>query len=169
MVTRRSSKEVYPNMPDNKEKFEQLNQVIEELKDQPGALMPILQHAQNIFGCVSMDVQKVIADALGVTLSEVYGVATFYSQFKLKPSGKYVVSVCLGTACYVKGSQKVLEKLSEELKIPVGDTTDDGLFTLSATRCLGACGLAPVMTINDEVYGRLTPDQIPAIIAKYSG
>ncbi|MBQ6529073.1 MAG: NADH-quinone oxidoreductase subunit NuoE, partial [Clostridia bacterium] len=154
-------------MPDNKEKFEQLNQVIEELKDQPGALMPILQHAQNIFGCVSMDVQKVIADALGVTLSEVYGVATFYSQFKLKPSGKYVVSVCLGTACYVKGSQKVLEKLSEELKIPVGDTTDDGLFTLSATRCLGACGLAPVMTINDEVYGRLTPDQIPAIIAKY--
>ena len=156
-------------MPDNKEKFEQLNQVIQELKDQPGALMPILQHAQNIFGCVSMDVQKVIADALGVTLSEVYGVATFYSQFKLKPSGKYVVSVCLGTACYVKGSQKVLEKLSEELKIPVGDTTDDGLFTLSATRCLGACGLAPVMTINDEVYGRLTPDQIPAIIAKYRG
>lgn len=156
-------------MPDNKEKFEQLNQVIEELKDQPGALMPILQHAQNIFGCVSMDVQKVIADALGVTLSEVYGVATFYSQFKLKPSGKYVVSVCLGTACYVKGSQKVLEKLSEELKIPVGDTTDDGLFTLSATRCLGACGLAPVMTINDEVYGRLTPDQIPDILAKYRG
>ena len=156
-------------MPDNKEKFEQLNQVIEELKDQPGALMPILQHAQNIFGCVSMDVQKVIADALGVTLSEVYGVATFYSQFKLKPSGKYIVSVCLGTACYVKGSQKVLEKLSEELKIPVGDTTDDGLFKLSATRCLGACGLAPVMTINDEVYGRLTPDQIPAIIAKYRG
>jgi NADH:ubiquinone oxidoreductase subunit E len=99
----------------------------------------------------------------------VYGVATFYSQFKLKPSGKYIVSVCLGTACYVKGSQKVLEKLSEELKIPVGDTTDDGLFTLSATRCLGACGLAPVMTINDEVYGRLTPDQIPAIIAKYRG
>ena len=156
-------------MPDNKEKFEQLNQVIEELKDQPGALMPILQHAQSIFGCVSLDVQKHIADSLGITLSEVYGVATFYSQFKLKPSGKYIVSVCLGTACYVKGSQKVLEKLSEELKIPVGDTTDDGLFTLSATRCLGACGLAPVMTVYDEVYGRLTPDQIPAIIAKYRG
>ena len=156
-------------MPDNKEKFEQLNQVIEELKDQPGALMSILQHAQSSFGCVSLDVQKGIADSLGVTLSEVYGVATFYSQFKLKPSGKYIVSVCLGTACYVKGSQKVLEKLSEELKIPVGDTTDDGLFTLSATRCLGACGLAPVMTVNDEVYGRLTPDQIPAIIAKYRG
>ncbi|MBO4836576.1 MAG: NAD(P)H-dependent oxidoreductase subunit E, partial [Clostridia bacterium] len=104
---------------------------------------------------------------LGVTLSEVYGVATFYSQFKLKPTGKYVISVCLGTACYVKGSQKILDRLSEELRIPVGDTTEDGLFTLQATRCLGACGLAPVMTINEEVYGRLVPDDIPDIIAKY--
>ena len=154
-------------MPDNKEKFDELKQVIEELKDQPGALMPVMQRAQNIFGCVSMDVQKVIADGLGVTLSEVYGVATFYSQFKLKPAGKYVISVCLGTACYVKGSQKVLDRLSEELRIPVGDTTDDGMFTLQATRCLGACGLAPVMTVNDEVYGRLVPDDIPGIIAKY--
>ena len=93
-------------MPDNKEKFEQLNQVIEELRDQPGALMPVMQRAQSIFGCVSLDVQKAIAEGLGVTLSEVYGVATFYSQFKLKPAGKYVISVCLGTACYVKGSQK---------------------------------------------------------------
>ena len=131
-------------MPDNKEKFEQLNQVIEELKDQPGALMPVMQRAQSIFGCVSLDVQKAIAEGLGVTLSEVYG-----------------------TACYVKGSQKVLDRLSEELKIPVGDTTDDGLFTLQATRCLGACGLAPVMTVNDEVYGRLVPDDIPGILAKY--
>ncbi|MBO4377378.1 MAG: NADH-quinone oxidoreductase subunit NuoE [Clostridia bacterium] len=154
-------------MPDSKEKFELLNQVIEELKDQPGALMPVMQRAQNIFGCVSLDVQKVIAEKLGVTLSEVYGVATFYSQFKLKPAGKYTISVCLGTACYVKGSQKVLDRLSEELNIPVGDTTDDGLFTLQATRCLGACGLAPVMTVNDEVYGCLTPDDIPDILAKY--
>ena len=154
-------------MPDNKEKFEELAEVIEELKDQPGALMPVMQHAQNIFGCVSLDVQKAIAEGLGVTLSEVYGVATFYSQFKLKPAGKYLISVCLGTACYVKGSQKVLDKLSEELNIPVGDTTDDGNFTLTATRCLGACGLAPVMTINEEVYGRLTPEAIPGILAKY--
>ena len=154
-------------MPDNKEKFEQLNQVIAELKDQPGALMPVMQRAQNIFGCVSLDVQKAIAEGLGVTLSEVYGVATFYSQFKLKPAGKYVISVCLGTACYVKGSQKVLDRLSEELKIPVGDTTDDGMFTLQATRCLGACGLAPVMTVNEEVYGRLVPDDIPGILEKY--
>ena len=154
-------------MPDMKEKYELLNQVIEELKDQPGALMPVMQKAQNIFGCVPMDVQKIIADGLGVTLSEVYGVATFYAQFKLKPNGKYLISVCLGTACYVKGSQKILDRLAEELNIPVGDTTDDGLFTLQATRCLGACGLAPVMTVNDEVYGRLVPDDIPGILAKY--
>ena len=154
-------------MPDMKEKYELLNQVIEEFKDQPGALMPVMQKAQNIFGCVPMDVQKIIADGLGVTLSEVYGVATFYAQFKLKPNGKYLISVCLGTACYVKGSQKILDRLAEELNIPVGDTTDDGLFTLQATRCLGACGLAPVMTINEEVYGRLVPDDIPGILAKY--
>ena len=154
-------------MPDMKEKYELLNQVIEELKDQPGALMPVMQKAQNIFGCVPMDVQKIIADGLGVTLSEVYGVATFYAQFKLKPNGKYLISVCLGTACYVKGSQKILDRLAEELNIPVGDTTDDGLFTLQATRRLGACGLAPVMTINEEVYGRLVPDDIPGILAKY--
>ena len=154
-------------MPDNKDKYEQLNQVIAELKDQPGALMPVLQKAQGIFGCVPMDVQKIIAEGLGVTLSEVYGVATFYSQFRLEPNGKYTISVCLGTACYVKGSQKVLDRLSEELNTPVGKTSPDGLFTLNATRCLGACGLAPVMTINDEVYGRLVPDDIPGILAKY--
>ena len=154
-------------MPDMKEKFAQLDQAIQELKDQPGALMPVLQRAQNIFGYVSLDVQKRIAEGLGVTLSEVYGVATFYPQFSLVPSGKYVISVCLGTACYVKGSQKVLDRLSEELGIPVGGTTRDGLFTLNATRCLGACGLAPVMTINEEVYGRLVPDDIPGILAKY--
>ena len=154
-------------MPDMKDKYEQLNQVIAELKDQPGALMPVLQRAQGIFGCVPMDVQKIIAEGLGVTLSEVYGVATFYSQFRLEPNGKYTISVCLGTACYVKGSQKVLDRLSEELQTPVGKTSPDGLFTLNATRCLGACGLAPVMTINDEVYGRLVPDDIPGILAKY--
>ena len=154
-------------MPDKKDKYAQLQQVIAELKDQPGALMPVLQKAQGIFGCVPMDVQKIIAEGLGVTLSEVYGVATFYSQFRLEPQGKYVISVCLGTACYVKGSQKVLDRLSEELKTPVGKTTADGLFTLNATRCLGACGLAPVMTIDSEVYGRLTPDQVPAILEKY--
>ena len=114
-----------------------------------------------------MDVQEYIADALGTTLSEVYGVATFYSQFSLQPKGKYVVGVCLGTACYVRGSQKVLDKVLKELSIDVGGTTEDGMFTIQATRCLGACGLAPVMMINDEVYGRLTDAEIPAILEKY--
>ena len=154
-------------MANVKEQYEALDRVIAENKDLPGALMPVLQGAQEIFGCVPIDVQKYIAQELHTTLSEVYGVATFYSQFSLQPKGEYLISVCLGTACYVKGSQKVLDKLSEVLNVLVGGTTPDGRFTLEATRCLGACGLAPVMTINDEVYGRLTPDAIPDIIAKY--
>ena len=154
-------------MSDRNEKYEKLAQVIQDHKEQKGALMPVLQEAQNIFGCVSEDVQKIIADGLGVTLSEVYGVATFYSQFSLQPKGEYVCGVCLGTACYVKGSQAVLDKLCEELEINAGDTTKDGKFTVQATRCLGACGLAPVMMINDDVFGRLTPAEIPGIIEKY--
>ena len=154
-------------MPDNKEKYAQLQESIAKHKGERGAVMPVLQEAQSIFGYVPQDVQEMIADGLGVTLSEVYGVATFYAQFSLKPKGEYVIGVCLGTACYVKGSQKVMDKLSEELKIEPGETTDDGKFTLNATRCLGACGLAPVMMINDEVYGRLTPDVVPGILEKY--
>jgi len=154
-------------MSDRNEKYEKLAQVIQDHKEQKGALMPVLQEAQNIFGCVSEDVQKIIADGLGVTLSEVYGVATFYSQFSLQPKGEYVCGVCLGTACYVKGSQAVLDKLCEELEINPGDTTKDGKFTVQATRCLGACGLAPVMMINDDVFGRLTPAEIPGILEKY--
>lgn len=154
-------------MSDQQEKFEKLRQVIEAHKGQKGALMPILQEAQSIFGCVSLDVQKVIADSLDVTLSEVYGVATFYSQFSLQPKGEYVIGVCLGTACYVKGSQKVLDRVQKELGISVGSTTKDGRFTIQATRCLGACGLAPVMMINDEVFGRLVEDDVPGILARF--
>ena len=154
-------------MSNHNEKYEQLAEVIQSHKGQKGALMPVLQEAQSIFGCVPMDVQEIIATGLGVTLSDVYGVATFYSQFSLQPKGKYVAGVCLGTACYVKGSQKVLDKLCSELEIEVGQTTKDGKFTVQATRCLGACGLAPVMMINDEVYGRLTEAEIPGILAKY--
>ena len=148
-------------------KYAQLQAVIDERKNTQGALMPVMQVAQGIFGYLPEEVQQYIADQLGVTLSEVYGVSTFYSQFVLEKQGENVIGVCLGTACYVKGSQAVLDRLCEELDVTVGKTTADGKFTLNATRCLGACGLAPVMMIGEEVYGRLTPDQVPGIIAKY--
>lgn len=149
------------------ERYAQLAAAIEEMKDLPGALMPVLQAAQGIFGCVPMEAQQMIADGLGKTLSEVYGVVTFYAQFTLRPQGKYTISVCLGTACYVRGSNKVLDELSKQLGIEVGASTEDGLFTLKATRCLGACGLAPVMTVNEEVYGRMKPEDVKDVLDKY--
>lgn len=154
-------------MEPKKDKFEQLQHILEEHKGQHGALMPVMQAAQEIFGCLSQDVQEAIADGLGVTLSEVYGVATFYSQFALQPKGQNIISVCMGTACYVKGAQAVLDKFSEALGIKPGGTTEDGKFTLQATRCLGACGLAPVLMINEDVHGRVTPEEVHAILAHY--
>jgi len=149
------------------QKFAELQMVIEEYKGQEGPLMPILHKAQEIYGYLPLEVQNYIAEQLGIPITDIYGVAIFYSQFTLKPKGKYKIGICMGTACYVKGAQKVLDKLQEVLNIKVGDSTDDGKFTLEATRCLGACGLAPVMVINDQVYGRLTPNDIEGIIAKY--
>ena len=148
-------------------KTEDLKAFIAEHKDMPGALMPIMQHAQESFGYLSLDNQVLIADSLGIPVTEVYGVATFYSQFSLTPKGDNIISVCQGTACYVKGSAKVLEKVEEILKITSNETTEDGKFTIQDTRCLGCCGLAPVMTINEDVYGKLTPSMIPDILAKY--
>jgi NADH:ubiquinone oxidoreductase subunit E len=144
-----------------------LDKLIAERKNDPGALMSVLQGAQEIYGYLPEEVQRRVAAGLGVPFEEAYGVSTFYSQFSLKPKGEHVIGVCLGTACYVKGSQKIIDRISEELKIQPGDTTDDGKFTLNATRCLGACGLAPVMMIGEEVYGRLTPDKVPEILDKY--
>lgn len=149
-------------------KMEELQAVIAEKKGKHGAVMQTLQQAQSIFGYVPEKVQVAIAEGLGVKLSEVYGVATFYSQFSLEERGRFTIGVCLGTACYVKGSQKVMDRVMKELDIQVGKTTPDGKFTLRDTRCLGACGLAPVMMINDDVYGRLVPDDVPAILAKYA-
>ena len=151
----------------NMDKYAALAQVIDELKNEPGALMPVMQRAQDIFGYLPEDVQNIIAKGLDIPVSDVYGVATFYAQFNLEPKGKYIISVCLGTACYVKGAQLVLDELEKVLGVPAGSTTPDGLFTLNATRCLGACGLAPVIMVNDDVYGRLTPDQVAGIIEKY--
>ncbi|MBQ4085994.1 MAG: NADH-quinone oxidoreductase subunit NuoE [Clostridia bacterium] len=154
-------------MADNREKFLQLDEVIRKNKGAKGAVMVTLQEAQGIFGYVPREVQTYIAEGLNVPLSEVYGVATFYAQFALEPVGRFVIGVCLGTACYVKGSKDILDKLAEVLDVKVGSTTPDARFTLKDTRCLGACGLAPVIMINDDVYGRLVPNDIPAIIEKY--
>ncbi|MDP4117785.1 MAG: NAD(P)H-dependent oxidoreductase subunit E [Bacillota bacterium] len=150
-----------------KEQEEKLNEAIAKNKDVPGALIPILHQAQNIYGYLPIEVQKVIADSLGLSLTEVYGVVTFYAQFTLYPKGEYAVGVCLGTACYVKGSGKILEEIKKKLKIEVGKCTEDGKFSLDATRCIGACGLAPVMTVNDEVYGKLVANDVASILEKY--
>lgn len=149
------------------ENFKKLQKVIDENKSKKGALMPILHEAQKIFGCLPLEVQKKISDELKMPLSEVYGVVTFYSQFSLEPKGEYVISVCLGTACYVKGAQNIVDKISQIINAKAGESSPDGKFTLVATRCIGACGLAPVMTINEDVYGRLQVDDVPGILEKY--
>jgi len=131
------------------------------------SLMQVLQEAQNIYGYLPLEVQRDVALGLGVSVAEVYGVVSFYSFFSINPKGDYVVSVCMGTACYVKGSQAILEKVQTELGIKPGECTNDMKFSINACRCIGACGLAPVMMINEDVYGRLTADEIPAILAKY--
>ena len=143
------------------EQEQQLREIIEQNKQDPSRLMGVMQQAQDIYGYLPMEVQQIIADGMGVPLEKVYGVATFYAQFALSPKGAYNVSVCLGTACYVKGSGDVFNRISEILGI------EDGRFSLTACRCIGACGLAPVMTINDEVYGRLSVDDVDDILAKY--
>ena len=150
-----------------KEQEEQLREVIRQYKDIPGATMPIMQAAQDIYGYLPEEVQIIIAEELDIPLSEVYGVASFYAQFTLNPKGKYRISVCLGTACYVKGSADVLTAIEKQLSIQPGGLTPDGKFSLDACRCVGACGLAPVMMINDDVYGRLTADQVGPILDKY--
>ena len=144
-----------------------LLKVIEKHAGEMGSMMPILQEAQEIYGYLPIEVQKIIADKTGVSLEEIFGIVSFYAQFKLNPDGKYAIAVCLGTACYVKGSGDIIEKISEKLNVPIGSTSADGKYSIEATRCIGACGLAPVLTVNGEVYGRLTVDDVDGILAKY--
>lgn len=150
------------------EQEKQLRAVIEENKSDPSKLIAVMQAAQDIYGYLPLEVQTMIAEGMGVSAEKVYGVSTFYAQFSLAPKGRYNISVCLGTACYVKGSGNLFDKLSEKLGIGADECTDDGRFSLTACRCIGACGLAPVLTVNDEVYGRLTVDDIDDILAKYN-
>ena len=144
-----------------------LAKVIEEHKSVPGCLMRVMQEAQAIYGYLPKEAQVMIAEGLGVSLSEVYGVATFYTQFSLSPKGRHRISLCLGTACYVKGADKILEALEEKLGIKCGECTPDGLFSLDSCRCVGACGLAPVMMIDEDVHGKLTIDQLDGILDSY--
>ncbi|MGI6586037.1 MAG: NADH-quinone oxidoreductase subunit NuoE [Lutisporaceae bacterium] len=150
-----------------KEKMEKLELFMQEHKNQPGVLIPILHEAQELLGYIPEEVQKRISEVLNIPPAEIYGVATFYSRFTLNPRGQYTINVCLGTACYVKDAKGIIERLEKELNVKSGGTTEDGKFTLEATRCLGCCGLAPVMMINDDVYGKLVPDDIPDILKKY--
>ena len=149
------------------DRYQKLADIIAKYAGKPGALIPVLHQAQEIFGYLPHDVQVLVGEGLDVPLSEIDGVITFYSLFTSEPRGKYKVGVCLGTACYVKGAADVLEELKKQLHIDINQTTNDGLFTLEVTRCVGACGLAPVVCIGDDVYGRLVPADIPAILDKY--
>ena len=148
------------------EQEQQLNAVIDENKHDKSNLMVVMQKAQDIYGYLPFEVQNMIAEGMQVPLEKVYGVATFYAQFSLSPKGKYNISVCLGTACYVKGSGDLFDKISERLGIGADECTEDGKFSLTACRCIGACGLAPVLTVNDDVYGRLSVDDVDDILAK---
>lgn len=156
-----------PAFVSTSEQDERLRRVIEKYKDAEGALIPVLHEAQEIYGYLPKEVQQRISEGLDIPMSEIYGVVTFYTQFSIYPKGQYQVAVCLGTACYVKGSGDIIDKIKQKLGIDVGQCTDDGKFSLDATRCIGACGLAPVLTVNDEVYGRLTVDDVDEILAKY--
>ncbi len=147
--------------------YDRLIAVINEHKGSRGALIPILHEAQEIYGYLPIEVQKIISEETNIPLEEIYGVVTFYTRFSLEPKGKYKIAVCLGTACYVKGSGAIIEKISDKLGCKVGACTPDGKFSIEATRCIGACGLAPVLTVNEDVYGRLVLEDVDAILKKY--
>jgi NADH:ubiquinone oxidoreductase subunit E len=149
------------------QKYDRIGQIIEEYKDKEGSLIQILHLAQGIYGFLPLELQQFIAERLDLPLSKVSGVTTFYSFFATKPRGEYTIRVCLGTACYVRGGKKILERIREILGLEVGDTTADGKFTLEVMRCIGACGLAPAITINDKVYKQVNPEKLQTIIEKY--
>ena len=144
-----------------------INEIIDRYSNETTPLMMILSDIQKEFGYIPLEVQELVSDRTGIPVAEIYGVVTFYSFFSLKPKGKYVIGCCLGTACYVKGAQNVIDKFSEILGITPGGTTEDGLFTLDALRCIGACGIAPAVSINGKVYPKESVDMRPSIIAEY--
>ena len=144
-----------------------IREICDRYKDEKTPLMMILSDIQNEYGYIPLEVQEVVSEKTGISVAEIYGVVTFYSFFSLKPKGKYVIGCCLGTACYVKGAQQVIDKFSEVLGIKPGETSEDGLFTLDALRCIGACGIAPAVSINGKVYPKVSVNQVHDIVASY--
>ena len=141
-----------------------ITEICARYKDEKTPLMMILSDIQNEYGYIPLEVQELVSKETGISVAEIYGVVTFYSFFSLTPKGKYIVGCCLGTACYVKGAQNVIDKFSEILKVQPGETTEDGMFTLDALRCIGACGIAPAVSINGKVYPKMSVDQVPVVI-----
>ena len=157
-----------PQIKINEASYLKIKEICASFNNHPGELINVLHKTQEHFGYLPAEVQQVVADCLGIPVGKVYGVVSFYSFFTMQPKGKYAISVCLGTACYVKGAEKILDALKSELKISEGGVTPDGKFSLDVLRCVGACGLAPVMTINGKTYGRLVPEDIKGILAEYA-
>lgn len=153
--------------PEKKQKYEEIANVIDLYKGKQGSLIQILHLAQEIYGCLPLEVQMYIAQALDIPLSEVSGVVSFYSFFSTKPRGKHTIRICLGTACYVRGGKKLVERLQEILKIQIGETTQDGKFTFEIARCIGACGLAPALMIDNVVYKQVNVNKLESILSKY--
>ena len=157
-----------PQIKISEANFNKIKGICASFNNNPGELINVLHKTQEYFGYLPEEVQQVVADCLGIPVGKVFGVVSFYSFFTMQPKGKYAISVCLGTACYVKGAEKILDALKSELKISEGGVTPDGKFSLDVLRCVGACGLAPVMTINGKTYGRLVPEEIKKILAEYA-
>jgi len=151
------------------QKLHHIKEAIERFKHMRGALIPVLHEVQDTYGYLPEDVLHLVSEELDVPMTDIYGVASFYSFFSLEPKGEHIIRVCMGTACYIKGAQSLLDRLSTELQVKTGETTADGKFTLEATRCLGACGLAPVLTVGEDVHGRLMQGDIPKLIKTYAG
>ena len=152
---------------DAQEKAKKLDAIVEKYKDTRGALIQVLHEVQEVYGYLPLEVQRAVSEKMNIPLAEIYGVVSFYTQFSIYPKGKYQINVCMGTACYVKGANEILDKFRTRLSIDVGECTEDGMFSLEACRCIGACGLAPVVTINEDVYGKLSADDVDGIIDKY--
>ena len=144
-----------------------INEICDRYVDEKTPLMMILSDIQNEYGYIPLEVQQIVSDRTGISVAEIYGVVTFYSFFSLEPKGKYIIGCCLGTACYVKGAQQIIDKFSEILEIEPGQTSKDGMFTIDALRCIGACGIAPAVSINGKVYPKMTVDKVQEVVDTY--